>query len=56
MFKCKDCNGKFIKPYEIGIDAGIHHDTGVIRRHKVPSMLFCPECRSRNYEEISEVA
>lgn len=57
MFKCNDCRSTFIAPHEISIDAGVHYDTGIIGKAKTPSMKFCPECRSRDYEEcVSEVA
>lgn len=54
MYICKDCDSTFIKPYERNIDVGIHFDMGIIGKHKVPAMSFCPECNSRNYEEVCE--
>ncbi|MBQ9701334.1 MAG: hypothetical protein IJV71_12030 [Lachnospiraceae bacterium] len=60
MYVCNDCKEEFIAPYERNIDAGVHYDTGVIGKHKVPSMEFCPNCMSRNYkyttkQEINDV-
>lgn len=54
MYICNNCDTTFIKPYERNIDAGIHFDVGIIGKNKVPAMSFCPECNSRNYEEVCE--
>lgn len=54
MYICKVCDSKFVAPHEISLDAGVHFDTGIIGKAKTPSMKFCPECRSRDYEELSQ--
>ncbi|MBQ6815562.1 MAG: hypothetical protein IJP13_08505 [Lachnospiraceae bacterium] len=57
MYICRDCNSEFEQPNETNIDTGVHYDTGIIGKHKVPTIKLCPICRSTNYENaVQEVA